>query len=201
MGVRRFNKTQYILVLILSLVQNYCFSQSKELNDELINYSSTANRSAQKIAPEKLYLQFDKPYYAISDTIWFKVYLLNSYLAASNQSGIIYIDIANDSDKMIKQYKLPVVGGVSWGSISLDEKDFSTGTYTIRAYTNWMRNFGDDYFFYKRFYISGSNEKSLLINSRFSTTTVNGASVLSAKLLFSDVNKLPFADEPLQLAI
>jgi hypothetical protein len=198
----RFSKTRYILVVVLSLVQSYCFSQSNEFSSELINYSSTSNQSAQKFAPEKLYLQFDKPYYAIGDTIWFKAYLFNAaYVAAFEKSGIMYIDIASDSNKVIKQYKLPVVSGSSWGNISLDVKDFNTGTYTIRAYTNWMRNFGDLYFFYKSFYISGSNENNLLINTLFSRSAVNGNNVLSAKLLFSDINKIPFRVTPLQLEV
>jgi len=201
MNLMRFNKMRYVLMFILSLLQGYCFSQSKGLNSDLINYSSALNQSSLKIATEKLYLQFDKPYYAVGDTIWFKAYLLNSYLAPDSKSGMLHIDIANDSNKVIKQYLLPVQGGITWGNIGLEEKEFATGTYTLRAYTNWMRNLGNDCFFYKSFYISSANENNLLVNSRFKTSTVNGNKVLTAKLLFSDMNKVPFAVQPLQLQI
>ncbi|MDB5134417.1 MAG: hypothetical protein JWP37_1020, partial [Mucilaginibacter sp.] len=70
-----------------------------------------------------MYLQFDKPYYAIGDTLWFKAYLLNSYLTSSSQSGIINVAIANDSNKIIKRYRWPAQGGLSQGNINLDEKE------------------------------------------------------------------------------
>jgi hypothetical protein len=36
---------------------------------------------------EKLYLQLDKPYYAIGDTVRFKAYLLDESLSASLKAG------------------------------------------------------------------------------------------------------------------
>jgi hypothetical protein len=30
---------------------------------------------------------------------------------------------------------------------------FREGGYTLRAYTNWMQNFGEDYIFSQRFYL------------------------------------------------
>jgi len=143
------------------------FSQTVPLKDGLLKITTSSDSLNKKKPSEKLYLQFDKPYYALGNTIWFKAYLLNDYLTASDKSRIINIDIANDSNKVIKQYRLPVENGITWGNISLNEKDgFTTGTYTIRAYTNWMRNFGKGYFFYKSFYITGGGENGWLVNKQ-----------------------------------
>src|SRR5882757_1157809 len=109
MGLTRFIKRRSILVFILLLIQSYCFGQQNEFNSDLINYSSTTNLSAKKFAPEKLYLQFDKSYYTVGDTIWFKGYLLNApSLMLSAKSGLLHIDISNDSGRLIKQYLFPV---------------------------------------------------------------------------------------------
>ena len=42
---------------------------------------------------EKVYLHFDKPYYAVGDTIWFKAYLTIDRHQPSPLSKIIYVDV------------------------------------------------------------------------------------------------------------
>lgn len=183
-------------------MQSYCFAQTTTLSKQLLGYTSSLDSLSKMSLTEKLYLQFDKPYYAIGDTIWFKAYLLNStFLTASNKSGIIYVDIANDSNKVVMQFRLPVFSGLSWGNISISDKDFASGTYTIRAYTRWMLNQGDEAFFYKRFYISNQNESTWLINTKFSTSIMNGSNTANARILFTDINRTPFAVQSLQLQV
>jgi hypothetical protein len=177
------------------------FAQINPLKSELLKITSASDSLSKKNPPEKLYLQFDKPYYAIGDTIWFKAYLLNGYLTASDKSSIINIDIANDSNKVIKQYRFPVAAAIGWGNISLDNKDFAPGTYTIRAYTNWMRNFDDGYFFYKSFSVTGFGENNWLVNKQEKELTVNGVNTADVKLQFSDMDKKPLIVEPLRLKV
>ena len=189
-----------------TITQNYdnqlSSTQSNYLEAGLLKLKNASDSINETQAPEKVYLQFDKPYYAIGDTIWFKAYLLNSaYITASDKSGFMYIEIANDSNKVVKQYKLPVEEGLSWGNINLDEKEFATGTYTLRAYTNWMRNFGDNDFFYKEFYISSANENNWLINKQESVSTLNGSNSADVKLQFSNMNKKPFMVGALNLQV
>jgi hypothetical protein len=176
-------------------------TQPNALPAELIKLKTASDSISNNRSPEKMYIQFDKPYYSPGDTIWFKAYLLNAALTATDKSGFMYIDIANDSNKVVNQYKLPVQFGLSWGNISLDEKEFKTGTYTLRAYTNWMRNFGADCFFYKRFYIGGANENSWLVNKQESVSTLNGNNLEDVKLQLSDMNKKPFMVEPVELKV
>lgn len=190
-----------IAFLFLSVNHNIALGQLRQLRDELLAIKAS-NDSLNKLVPiEKTYLQFDKPYYALGDTIWFKAYLLNSFLTASDKSGIINIDIANDSNKVIKQYRIPAQNGLGWGNLSLDEqKGFIPGTYTIHAYTNWMRNFGQEYFFSKSFYIAGGGENGWLINKQVKEPTGNDNTV-KVKLLLNDINKIPAANKTLQLQV
>jgi hypothetical protein len=167
----------------------------------LLKLKSASDTISQSYTPEKLYLQFDKPYYAIGDTVWFKAYLLNAtYLTATDKSGILYIDITNDSSKTVKQYSIPLQAGLGWGNIGLDEREFTPGTYTLRAYTNWMRNFDDNGFFNKRFYITGG-EGNWLVNKQISTPAINGSDVADVKLQFSDIDKKPAANNTLTLEV
>ena len=172
------------------------------LNAKLLKIAAISDSLSKKAGVEKLYLQFDKPYYGLNDTLWFKAYLLNAnYLVPSVKSGFIYADILSDGGKVVKQYRFPVGDGLTWGNIGLDDKEFTPGTYTIRAYTNWMRNYGDDGFFTRQFYISNAGESSLLVNSTAGEKTENSVSTANVKLLFSDMNKTAYAVKPLQLQV
>lgn len=202
MSLTRFNNRLSIPVLMILLMHSYCFGQQKELNGELINYSSIKNRSIQNSSPEKLYIQFDKPYYAVGDTLWLKGYLLNATsLSASDKSGIMYLDITNDSNRIVKQYKFNVQKGLTTGSLFFDEKTFIGGTYIIHAYTNWMRNFGEDCFFSQRFYLSSTDEHNWLISTNYKTSTLNGSKAISSRLFFSDINKAPYTAKPVTVEV
>ena len=177
-------------------------AQAVNFKDDLLRVKTLSDSITNKKPIEKLYLQFDKPYYAIGDTIWFKAYLFNgAYFTASDKSGIVYVDITNDSSKIVKQYSIAARAGLGWGNIGLDEKEFNAGTYTIRAYTNWMRNFGDDYFFSKTFYVAGTGENSWLINRQATIATADGFNTANVKMQFSDINKMAAADKVLTLQV
>jgi len=102
---------------------------------------------ADSIPQEKAYLQLDKPYYALGDTIWFKGYLTTgSRHQLSPISGAVYIDLIDQQNQAVKTLKLPVDSGTVAGDLILGD-DVKAGSYHIRAYTQYMRNAGEDYFF------------------------------------------------------
>ena len=61
-------------------------------------------------AVEKIYAQLDKPHYLSTDTIWFKAYVFEAALLKnSTRSGLMYIEIATDSNKVVKRMMVPVL--------------------------------------------------------------------------------------------
>lgn len=107
--------------------------------------------SLRKAVPrEKIYMQLDKSVYAMGDTIWFKGYLINaSLLNYSETSALIYVDVISKNGQVVQTVSLPTLYGLSWGGFALDPNKYEPGSYTIRAYTNWMQNFGDAFLFKK----------------------------------------------------
>ena len=102
---------------------------------------------------EKIHLHMDKPYYAIGDNIWFKAYVVTAEKnELSDLSKILYVELINDKDSVKQSLALPLTMGLAWGDFSLSDS-LKEGNYRIRAYTNWMRNFGEEYFFDKTFTI------------------------------------------------
>ncbi|WP_295674759.1 MG2 domain-containing protein [uncultured Mucilaginibacter sp.] len=98
---------------------------------------------------EKAYLQFDKPYYAIGDTIYFKAYVTaGEQHMLSGLSGVLHVDLINTKNKIDQSIKLQLDSGIAWGDFALPDS-LPAGNYRIRAYTQWMRNNADFGFFEK----------------------------------------------------
>jgi len=166
------------------------------LGRQLMDLKETSDILNAKYAAEKLYIQFDKPYYAAGDTIWLKAYLLNEpTYNLSARSGLLHIDLANDSNKVIKQYLLPVKDGLARGKIGLDEKVFKPGNYVMRVYTQWMRNFGNNAIYYKNITVTGAG--NWLVNENISKDKQG----IAAQLQFTGMDKTPVANKVLQLQV
>jgi TonB-dependent Receptor Plug Domain len=103
---------------------------------------------SQNNVVEKAYLHTDKPYYVAGENLWFKGYLVEGIKhKADSLSGVLYVDLVQNQTGHVVQngfYKL--VGGLGDGQITLPDS-LLPGAYTLRAYTKWMRNFDENYFF------------------------------------------------------
>ncbi|HWB24416.1 MAG TPA: hypothetical protein VG738_03005 [Chitinophagaceae bacterium] len=151
---------------------------------------------------EKVYLQFDKNDYVIGDTVWFKAYVFNAaYLTASGQSSILYIEVANEYNEVIRRFRLPILEGFTWGNISLDKENYTIGAYTIRAYTMWQRNFGDEGFFSHPFNVVSADANTLLVSTHTRLFNLNERDSVRAILSFFSIDKQPFSNKQLELNV
>jgi len=96
---------------------------------------------------EKAYLHLDKSYYTVGDTLWFKAYVVaGAKHQLSTVSNVLNVELIDSKDSVKQRIRLLLQNGVSKGDFSLPFT-LESGTYHIRAYTSWMRNAGEDYFF------------------------------------------------------
>lgn len=125
---------------------------------------NTAVENAQKyfsVYPvEKVHLHFDKPYYAVGDTLWFKTYL-NTNLFNYDPSKIVYVDVINSKDSLIQTLRVPMKEGAGKGQLVLDPQFWSQDNYRFRAYSKWMMNFDMGYFYNKVVPIGDAINKKL----------------------------------------
>jgi hypothetical protein len=194
-----------VAVYIFSLV--VCLSGKAEAQAPVVNtvrrVAAAVDSLSSRMPPEQVYLHFDKPYYAAGDTVWFKAYLVDASRAASLVSSILYVELFNDSNTIIKRLALPVSLGMARGDIVLKQDEVPQGVYGIRAYTNWMRNFGDACFYYKYFYIGQLTAASLLVDEKHQVSGAGEGSASTARLTLrlTDLQKQPIHDREFQVSV
>ncbi|NEU08792.1 TonB-dependent receptor plug domain-containing protein [Flavihumibacter sp. R14] len=144
---------------------------------------------------EKVHIHFDKPYYAIGDNIWFKAYVVEAENhQLSHLSRILYVDLINDKDSIKQSLRLPLNGGVAWGDFTLAD-NLREGNYRIRAYTTWMRNFGEDYFFDKTINIGNSISNTVFTKTEYKYSTIGANQKVDADILYTDLQGEPLANK------
>jgi hypothetical protein len=121
------------------------------------HYSSFAQKSlpetlkpSEKWYSEELYIQTDRELYISGEKVWMKICKLNRLNhTPENISKVVYVEILDDKNNPVNQMKIGIDGFSGSCSIRLPDT-LSTGNYFIRSYTNWMQNFSEDFFSYKK---------------------------------------------------
>jgi len=115
----------------------------------------TANPSEGfKLFFEKVYLHLDRTYYSSGDDIWFKAYLVNGQTNRPlNTSNNLYVELVDPNASIVSRIVIRLDSAAGIGDFKLDDS-VATGTYRVRAYTNWMRNFGNHFVFEKEIQVS-----------------------------------------------
>lgn len=176
-------KSLLFILLFLTFYQNVNAQQDATAVNSIVNKIQEFDRSSPV---EKIYIHFDKPYYASADTIWLKTYVTRGQNQPTDLSKIVYVELYNEFDSLMTQLKLPVIDGGAAGNIPLIVDKYKQGNYYIRAYTQWMLNFGSDYFFYKNIPIGQGVNKKVNTNIQY---IKNADGKLSAKIIFKDPNQ------------
>jgi hypothetical protein len=119
------------------------------LRDPLAKSLEALNTYITQFTPEKIYIATDRPYYAAGEIMWFKAWLVNGVdHKTDSPSRMIYADlIAPDGEIVLSRVLKSENGGVA-GDFYLPTY-LQPGEYTLRAYTNWMKNF-DHSWMYRR---------------------------------------------------
>lgn len=136
------------LLLGYAVVFPFCYGQTQSI-DSLVSDL----RSLRSDFPrEKLFIHRDRGDYLLGDTMWYRGYVLRADgLVPGDSLDVTYVEIIDGADKVVQRASAPCYWGGFSGRIVLDEAEYGQGEYTLRAYTNWMRNYGDTSLYEDRF--------------------------------------------------
>lgn len=188
------------ILIVLSLAVG--LSAFKLSNTDPIDKIATALTNWTSTQPqEKVYLHIDKPYYALGDTLWFKAYVTTgSRHQLSALSGALYADLINEKDSIEKTIKLPLSAGMAKGEFVLSDT-LAEGNYRIRAYTQWMRNAGEDYYFDRSFTVGESFDQQLTARAAYQHKIIDGKPGISATIQFSEELNQPLTNREVSYKI
>ncbi len=153
----------YIL-FVCSLVIQSIDAKAQVLDNSQQLFSDYQENNYQ----EKLFVHTDRDTYLTSEIIWFKIYSLNAYQNTVGFSKVVYVDVLDEKNNFMLQAKVSFENGIGSGSFYIP-KTIKTGVFKLRAYTNWLKNFGVETFFEKKLNFININSQQPTLVAKPST--------------------------------
>lgn len=178
------NRLLFLSVLFAFITLGFVVDDDpiKKILDQLEKYRN-------EYPQEKVHIHLDKPYYAIGDNIYFKAYVVNAEKnELSALSKLLYVDLINDKDSVKQSVLLELKAGLAWGDFSLPDS-LREGNYRIRAYTTWMRNYGNEYYFDKTISVGNAVSNNIYTDASYTFTKIGASNhkvVASIKYSYLD---------------
>ena len=146
---------------------------------------------------EKVYLHTDKPSYSAGENIYFKSYAtigINNLF--SSLSGILYAELISPANEIVQRVTISTPMGIGVGDFTLADT-ITEGLYRIRAYTNWMKNSGEEYFFDKKVPVFNGRTDNILTH----TTIEKREKDVLYKINLKSVTGLPISKKRISYSI
>jgi hypothetical protein len=148
-------------------INQYCVPLFIIIFNLIINLSVISQEN-ENIYREQVYLNPARDTYITSENIWFEAHCLNLKSPSSSVlSKVMYVELINDKNEHILGQILNIIENKAESNISLPDT-LQTGIYYLKAYTQWMINFGPESFFstpvfiYNQFDERSSDQLSLI---------------------------------------
>ncbi len=124
---------------------------------DFAQYKQNLDWQVYNYPQEKIHVMTDKPYYITGDTVWLRAFVVN---AVNHQpvdaSKFVYVELLSPMNEVAMRIKIRERDGVFKGYLPLDPTRVAEGEYTLAAYTMFMQNQGEQYFFKKKVKITSS---------------------------------------------
>lgn len=165
-----FMKNNFLFIYITALLKKTAITvffwvpmagigQQNTLSQQLVQHS-------QRAVQEKVFVHLDRPLYLVGETIWFKTFCVDASLHQPlDMSKVAYLEVLDKEHNPVLQTKISLEEGKGFGSVFIPPF-LQSGHYSVRSYTNWMKNFSPDFYF----------ETTITIVNPFSKPTITPAS-------------------------
>ena len=112
----------------------------------------------KRVPQEQIYVHTDKPYYVPGDTVWFRAHLVDAVTHTPiSRSRYVYVELHDQqADTLVQRLIVKCDSDGVFANALVLPHDMHGGSYTLAAYTQWMRNFPAERFFYKELLVVGN---------------------------------------------
>ena len=148
--INSFEKADAFSSIFLNSAENIALMSSNISDDPFVKELSMQMNLYGNYNPvEKVFLHTDKNLFAPEEYLWFSAFVvIGPNHQISNASRVLHVDVVAPDGNIVTTQTHELVSGRGNGSLQLP-KDLKAGTYQLRAYTQWMQNFNQDFFFTK----------------------------------------------------
>ena len=155
----RSRKT-FNLVLFLSLLSTitFCFGQyggpSQADLERSFNLDDSFSLQTGELDSlitwqERVILHIDRSVLTEDTPLFFKAYILTGpSRVRATLSKVLKIELTNKDKQIVASQYHKIEDGMSAGALAVPEK-LDNGIYTLRAYTRWMQNYGEPFYYIK----------------------------------------------------
>ena len=176
-----------VIVLLGIILLGYAFNEFSPFEKKLITNFTAQIRELQQ---EKVYLHTDKSVYTVGDKLWFRAYQVHAAAVFPMvYSHYIYVDLIDRRDSVIQRVKVAERDSCFFGQIEIP-KDLQQGDYALRAFTYYMQNGGEDYFFKKKIRVINPKDSRVWTDV---TYTKNRENSYTATIRLSDGQGEPYS--------
>src|SRR5882724_852629 len=136
-----YRKIFFFLACLLTVVSVYAQNRDTDsLQQQFARYQLGAFQ-------EKVFVHTNKTFYLAGEIAWFKIYDVDGYAhQPSTLSSVCYVELINKDQRPVLQAMIPMSGGSGNGSLTIPSA-MPSGSYRLRAYTAWMKNFSPDFYY------------------------------------------------------
>ncbi len=144
------DKSRIIFIsFALMLGSGFTLVDNDIINQLVVKLMEFSNKNYQ----EKVYVHTDTDLYYSGDIIWLSTRLLNAQShTPSMLSKVAHVKLFDSNNNELYHKRIPIKEGTGYTDILLSDT-LSTGAYYLSGYTEWMKNFSQEFFFQKQIYI------------------------------------------------
>ncbi len=139
----------WFFIVLSALVIMAASYEDKDIQIRKIN--EALERFTILYPQQKVYLHFDKSEYNGGDIMWIKAYVLNGLNHLPDTiSTNLYVEVISPNKTRVEIKRFQVFHGFGIGDFHLSDT-LAEGLYQVRAYTSWMQNFDEAFFYQQNF--------------------------------------------------
>lgn len=155
------NKKEFLLrgIAILSSLMVLVFCSWNPI-DFLQEAQTKYEQYQQQYPSVKINMVFNQPVFSPGDTSFFNAWYTNEENIPVKGNHIVNVDLISGSGSTMQQIRFRVKDGSSNNQIVFN-KELKPGVYKLVAYTDWMKNFGETWFYQKRIQILQRNKVAI----------------------------------------
>ena len=139
-------------------------AETSDTKDAIVRYFGQLMKWPQ----EKVYVHADRTAYSAGDRLWFRGYLANAvtHRAEDTYSNFVMVELISRKDSVVVSKKVRGIGRNFRGELQLPAA-LPAGYYYLRAYTNWMRNMEQEFFFTKLIHIGNAIDRTFTTTATY----------------------------------